>query len=125
MRIDRRQVVAGLLFGLACTSRLTVIFGAPFFVFVGGGGSWLRRGLSAVRRHGDPDRRVLLLYNQVSTGHLFNPGYDYLYQYEANGYPALNYHPTWSIEDPRYLLQNLPLHARPGCPTIMPPLLAG
>src|SRR6185369_417824 len=28
--IDRRQVLAGLMFGLACTARLTVVFGAPF-----------------------------------------------------------------------------------------------
>ena len=32
-----RQFVAGLLFGLATTARLSVIFGAPFFAFVGAG----------------------------------------------------------------------------------------
>ena len=41
LAIDRRQFVAGLLFGLACTARLTVLFAAPFFVLVGAGGSWL------------------------------------------------------------------------------------
>ena len=40
-------VGAGLLFGIAALARLTVIFGAPFFVFVGGGGSYWRRALSA------------------------------------------------------------------------------
>ena len=38
-----------------------------------------------------------------------HPVYDYLYQLEAGGYPELNYHPGWAIEDPRYLAQNLPL----------------
>ena len=37
LAIDRRQFVAGLLFGLACTARLSVVFGAPFFAFVGSG----------------------------------------------------------------------------------------
>jgi hypothetical protein len=45
--LDARQFLAGLLFGLACTSRLTMVFAAPFFLLVGGGGSWQRRGLSA------------------------------------------------------------------------------
>jgi len=40
--IDGRQFLAGLLFGIACTARLTVVFGAPFFMLVGGGGSWIR-----------------------------------------------------------------------------------
>ena len=50
---------------------------------------------------------LLLAYNVATTGHVLHPGYEYQYQLEANGYPGLNYHPDWGIEDPRYLLQNL------------------
>jgi hypothetical protein len=50
---------------------------------------------------------ALLAYNLVSTGHLFNPAYDYMYRLESVGYPGLNYHPEWSIEDIRYIPQNI------------------
>ena len=105
-QIDRRQLLAGLLFGIACTARLTVVFGAPFLMLVGGGGSWIRRSVSAGIGAAIPIA-LLLAYNLATTGHLFHPGYEYQYQLEANGYQALNYHPDWSIEDARYLLQNL------------------
>ena len=104
--VDKRQLAAGLLFGLACTARLTVVFGAPFFVFVGGGGSWLRRSVSAGIGAAVPVL-LLLAYNVATTGHILHPGYEYQYQLEANGYPGLNYHPDWGIEDARYLIQNL------------------
>ena len=104
--VDRRQVVAGLLFGLACTARLTIVFGAPFFMLVGGGGSWLRRSVSAGIGAAIPVG-ALLAYNLASTGHLFNPAYDYMYRLEAVGYPGLHYHPEWSIEDVRYIPQNI------------------
>jgi hypothetical protein len=104
--IDRRQLLAGVLFGLACTARLTVVFGAPFFLFVGSGGSWLRRGLSAGVGAAVPVA-ALLAYNVATTGHVFHPGYDYQYQIEARGYPSLGYNPDWAIEDVRYLPQNL------------------
>src|SRR5262245_9108624 len=104
--LDRRQVLAGFLFGLACTSRLTIVFGAPFFLFVGSGGSWRRRGLSAAVGAAIPIG-ALLLYNLISTGSLFHPGYQYLYELEAAFYPALGYHLDWSIEDVRYIPQNL------------------
>jgi hypothetical protein len=104
--IDRRQLVAGLLFGLACTARLSVVFGAPFFVFVGSGGSWPRRAVSAALGAALPIA-LLLGYNLATTGQLMHPGYEYQYQLEARGYPTLGYHPEWSIEDPRYLPQNL------------------
>jgi hypothetical protein len=104
--LDGRQVLAGFLFGLACTARLTIVFGAPFFVFVGGGGGWVRRSISAGIGAAIPVA-LLLLYNVATTGHLMHPGYDYLYTLEASGYPGLNYHPTWSIEDLRYVPQNL------------------
>jgi hypothetical protein len=104
--IDRRQLLAGVLFGIACTARLTVLFGAPFFMLVGGGGSWARRSISAGIGAAIPVT-LLLLYNLSTTGHLFHPGYDYQYQKEANGYPSLGYRPDWAIEDARYLPQNL------------------
>jgi hypothetical protein len=102
---DPRQFLAGILFGLACTSRLTVAFAAPFFVLVGSGGSWQRRGWSAALGAGIPIG-LLLVYNLVSTGHVFHPGYQYLYELEAGFYTPLNYHLDWQIEDLRYLPQN-------------------
>ena len=102
---DWRQFLAGLLFGLACTSRLTVAFAAPFFLLVGGGGSWQRRGWSAALGAGIPIG-LLAVYNLVSTGHIFHPGYQYLYELEAGFYLPLNYHLDWQIEDVRYLPQN-------------------
>ena len=104
--IDRRQVLAGLLFGIAATARLTIVFGAPFFMFVGSGGSFARRSLSAGLGAIIPIG-LLLAYNLATTGHLIHPGYDYQYQLEANGYRALGYNPAWSIEDLRYVPQNL------------------
>jgi hypothetical protein len=103
---DRRQFLAGLLFGLACTSRLTVVFGAPFFLLVGGGGTWFRRGWSAALGAGIP-LGLLVVYNLVATGHVFHPGYQHLYALEAAFYPPLDYNIDWLIEDPRYLPQNL------------------
>jgi len=102
---DPRQFAAGILFGLACTSRLTVAFAAPFFVLVGWGGSWQRRGWSAALGAGIPIG-LLLVYNLVSTGHVFHPGYQHLYELEAGFYTPLNYHLDWQIEDLRYLPQN-------------------
>ncbi len=116
--LDRRQFLAGLLFGLACTARLTIVFGAPFFVLVGGGGSWRRRAIAAGIGSAIPIG-IFLLYNQFSTGHLMHPAYDYLYSLETGAYPQLNYHAGWAIEDPRYLLQNLPLMFG-GLPDILP-----
>jgi hypothetical protein len=104
--LDPRQFLAGLLFGLACTSRLSMVFAAPFFLLVGGGGSWQRRGLSAGVGAAIPIG-VLLLYNLVSTGALFHPGYQYLYELEAGFYTNLGYNLDWAIEDPRYIPQNL------------------
>jgi len=48
------------------------------------------------------------------------PVYDYLYGYETGAYPQLNYHLGWAIEDPRYLIQNLPLMVS-GLPDILRP----
>jgi hypothetical protein len=116
--IDRRQVAVGFLFGLACTARLTMAFAAPFFLLVGAGRGWFGRGLSAGLGASVPIAG-LLLYNVVSTGHVFHPAYEYLYQAEAHGYPTLGYNPEWSIEDPRYIPQNLGI-ALFSTPAILP-----
>jgi hypothetical protein len=104
--LDRRQFAIGLLFGLAATARLTVLFGAPFFALVGSGGSWPRRAASAGLGALIPVA-ALLVYNVMSTGHPFHPAYEFLYRAEAFGYPTLGYHLDWAIEDPRYIPQNL------------------
>jgi hypothetical protein len=119
LALDPGQVLAGVLFGLACTARLTIVFGAPFFVFVGGGGTRLRRGVSALVGMTIPIG-ALVAYTYATTGHLMNPGYDLLYHVEAAIYPNLGYHADWAIEDPRYLVQNLPLMLV-GPPSILPP----
>ena len=125
--IDGRQFLAGLLFGLACTARLTVLFAAPFFLLVGGGGTWLRRGFSAGLGAAVPVA-ALLLYNFASTGHILHPGYQFLYEQEAGFYTTLGYNLSWAIEDPRYIPQNLGimLFSTPAIePTIYPAGLGG
>jgi hypothetical protein len=102
-----RQVAAGLAFGGAATARLTTIAAAPFFVFVGGGGSWARRAVSAGVGTLIP-LLLLLGYNLVSTGEIFHPAYDYLYEVEYRPKPEL-VNPDWAAEDPRYIPQNLGL----------------
>lgn len=116
--VDPRQFLAGVLFGLACTARLTVVFGAPFLVLVGSGGDWRRRSWSAGLGAALPIL-ALVLYNVVTTGHFLHPAYDYLYDLEANGYPTLGYHPQWAVEDPRYIPQNLGI-ALFGLPDLFP-----
>jgi len=118
LRVDSRQFVAGLLFGLACTARLTVIFAAPFLALVGSGGNWRRRSWSAGLGAAIPVL-VLVAYNLATTGHVLHPAYDYLYALEANGYPTLGYHPTWAVEDPRYIPQSLGI-ALFGLPDVLP-----
>jgi hypothetical protein len=116
--IEPRQFAAGFLFGLACTARLTVVFGAPFFAFVGAGGGWRGRAWSAGLGAAIP-LLALAVYDLATTGQLISPAYDHLYQLEAAGYPALGYHPDWAAEDPRYVLQNLGL-ALFGGPDLLP-----
>ena len=43
----------------------------------------------------------------MSTGHIFHPGYQYLYELEAGFYTPLRYNLDWQIEDVRYLPQNV------------------
>ena len=117
--VDLRQFGVGLLFGTAALARLTVLFGAPFFLFVGSGGGFRKRALSAGLGAAVPVA-ILLAYNLVSAGSLFHPGYEYLYATETVPRPAglladlipalreLEYRAgEWSIEDPRYLPGNL------------------
>ena len=99
-------MLAGLLLGLSVTARLPLVFAAPWFIFVGGGDSRLRRTLSTGAGAFLPVA-ALLLYTFATTGSFMHPGYDYQYQLEANGYPTLGYHPEWSVEDIRYIPHNL------------------
>jgi hypothetical protein len=105
---DPIQFAAGFLFGVAALARLTVIFGAPFFLFVGPGGSIVKRGLSAAVGAVIPVA-LLLVYNLVSSGHIFNPAYDYLYHSEYLGYmpPDLQIDTSLGIEDIRHIPINL------------------
>ena len=119
--VDRRQFLAGFLFGLACTARLTVVFGAPFFALVGSGGDWRRRSWSAGLGAMLPIL-ALVLYNVATTGHVIHPAYDYLYELESNGYPTLGYHPQWAVEDLRYIPQNVGI-ALFGLPDLLPTAL--
>jgi hypothetical protein len=121
--VDGRQFLAGLALGLACTARLTIAFGLPFLFFMGPGRTPLRRAFSAGLGAALPIL-ALVAYNVATTGHLFHPGYEYLYQQEAYGYPELGYNPDWSIEDLRYLPQNLALMLA-GPPDVMPSCPAG
>ena len=93
--VDRRQFVVGLLFGLAATARLSTLIAAPFFLLVGSGGSWWRRGWSAGLGAAIPVG-ALLAYNVAVTGQVFHPAYDHLYQLEARAYVALDSTPATS-----------------------------
>jgi hypothetical protein len=99
-------VLAGFLLGLAATARLPLVFAAPWFMVVGGGRSVARRTLSTGLGAALP-MAALLGYTFLTTGSFLHPGYDYQYQAEAEGYPTLGYHADWSIEDIRYIPQNL------------------
>jgi hypothetical protein len=103
---DPRATASGLLLGLAATARLTVILAAPFFLLVGPGRGWWRRGWSVLVGAAIPVL-ALLVYNVATTGQAFHPAYDHLYQLEARMYTGLGYHAEWAAEDPRYLPQNL------------------
>jgi len=120
-----RQLGAGIAFGLAATARLTTIFGAPFFVFVGGGGSWLRRAVAAGAGALIPVL-LLLAYNLVTTGALLHPAYEHLYEVEYRPRPEL-VNPDWAIEDPRYIPQNagIMLAQPPLTPLLDDPACAG
>ena len=119
--LDERQLVAGLLLGLAVTARLPMILGAPFLVLVGGGDKWPRRALSAAFGVAIPVG-LLVAYNLGVTGSVFHPGYEYQYRNEAYGYTTLGYHLDWSIEDVRYIPQNLAIMFG-AFPSILPTVL--
>jgi hypothetical protein len=101
-----RSASVGLLAGLASTARLTSILALPFFLLVGQGRDWRRRAIGVVLGAAIP-LTALVAYNVVSSGHVFHPAYDHLYQLEARAYTGLGYQPEWAAEDPRYLPQNL------------------
>ena len=61
---------------------------------------------------------ALLVFTYASTGHVFNPAYDYLYHVEL-GYGVFAYHADWSITDIRYIPQNLAIMFG-GLPRFMP-----
>ena len=105
LSIDPWLVLAGLLLGLAATARLPVALGGLFFLFAGGG--TVRSRVVSVGLGALLPLVALVAYTYVATGHPFNPAYDYLYRYEVNAYPQLGYDGAWSIEDPRYIPQNL------------------
>jgi hypothetical protein len=102
--VDPGQFVAGFLLGVAALSRLTTILGAPFFILVGGGGTWVRRAFSAGLGAAIPVG-LLVAYNLAVTGHAFNPAYDYI---AANEYhpPGGQYRADWALEDVRYVPGN-------------------
>ena len=110
--------LSGLLLGLASTARLTIILAAPFFLIVGPGSGWRRRVAPVLAGAAIPVV-ALLAYNIASTGHVFHPAYDHLYQLEARAYTGLGYHPEWAAEDPRYLPQNAALMLF-STPTVLP-----
>lgn len=121
--LEPHQVVAGLLLGVAATGRLTVLLGLPFFLFVGAGGGWLRRGLAAAAGAAIPVLG-LVAYTLAATGEPFNPVYEALYRLEITAYPELGYNPAWALQDLRYVPQNLALMLG-GLPEVMPPCAPG
>ncbi len=118
LRVAPRQFVAGVLFGLSATARLTSLFAAPFFMLVGSGRGWWGRSWSAGLGALIPVA-LLIAYNVGSTGQVLHPAYDYLYRLETAAYAGLGYHPEWSVEDPRYLPQNASIMFLTG-PVILP-----
>jgi len=102
-----RGVGTGLLFGIACLARLTALFGAPFFAFVGPGRTWVRRAVAAALGCAIP-LAILVSYNVATTGHVFHPAYDHIRETEYKPVAEL-YHEDWGTEDPRYILVNWPI----------------
>lgn len=106
-QVPLRGIGAGILFGLACLGRLTAVFGAPFFAFVGPGRTWVRRAVAAAIGCAMP-LSLLLGYNLATTGHVFHPAYDHIREVEHRPVPEL-YHEDWLAEDPRYIPVNAPI----------------
>jgi len=116
--LDVRQLAAGLLLGLAATSRLTVALGFLFLLLVGGAAD-RRRWASTAIGMAIPILG-LLAYNLAATGSVFSPVYEALYRYEVVAYPHLGYNGAWSLQDVRYIPGNLALMLF-STPTLMPP----
>ena len=114
--LDRGQpVLAGILFGLACTARLTVVFGrrssCSSAVAAIDAVAASRRSSAWRSRSG-----ILVAYTYATTGHLTNPGYDFLYSIETVFYPQLDYHRGLGDRGPA-LPRPEPAAAGRGCPT--------
>ena len=101
-----RAAGVGLLAGLASTARLTTVLALPFFLLVGPARDARPRAIAVALGAAIPVLG-LVAYNVATTGHVFHPAYDHLYQLEARAYTGLGYHADWAAEDPRYLPQNL------------------
>ena len=116
--IDRRQFLAGLLFGIACTARLTVVFGAPFFMLVGGGGTWLRRSVSAGLGAIIPVGAAARLQRGDDRATSSTPATSTSIRRRRTATEPSATTRTGRIEDPRYLPQNLAIMflSTPGDP---------
>ena len=130
-RPETRQVAAGLLFGLACTARLTIVFGFPFLLLVGGGGSWLRRGLLAGAGAAVP-LVALLVYTYAATRPPLQPRVRLPVPAGARIHlPQLprglvdQGHPLHPAEPDDHAVQHAPDHAQPRIPGRLRPALPG
>ena len=74
-------------------------------------------------RDGDPNRGPPRLQPRGQRD-LFNPVYESLYRYEVGRTPRLNYNSAWSLQDLRYIPQNLGIMLG-GLPDVMPACAAG
>ena len=113
-----RSAGIGLLAGLATLARLTTILALPFFLLIGPRRDAVRHVVAVAVGAAIPVA-ALIGYNVATTGHVFHPAYDHLYQLEARAYTSLGYHPDWAAEDPRYLPQNLAIMLF-STPTVFP-----
>ena len=73
--------------GWPARARLTVVFGAPFFLLVGGGGSWRRRGLSAALGAAIPIGALLALQPRRRPASSSIPATSTCTELEAGFYP--------------------------------------
>ena len=118
--LDRRQFLAGLLFGLACTSRLHDRVRRAVLP------ARRRRRLVAASRAvgGGSARRsrsaACSLYNLVTTGQLIQPGYEYLYQLEASWLPEPRLPPRLGDRGPPLHPAESLDHAVLSTPAILP-----
>ena len=103
------QFMAGFVFGVAALARLTVIFARAVLPVRGSPAA--RCSPRRVQRRSARLIPVLLLliYNVLSSGHIFNPVYDFLYHSEYLGYmpPGFEINTSLGIEDIGHIPLNL------------------